>query len=188
VLVELLVRNPTPLGNAPKVPRHPAIPEQDLNLVERLLFLRQSPVFEHTSLNALAALSRMMDEASFSAGDTLWRPGDPSGHVLLLISGSVAAQTADGSRFTLGPGTALGSVESQAGRPRWYTAVAESRTVALRGDAQKLTDVMEDNFEMALDFLAVISQWLLACLENTPGSDLRTFFGGQSGSARADAS
>jgi CRP-like cAMP-binding protein len=184
VLVELLTRNPAPLGAAPQVPRHPAIPEQDLNLVERLLFLRQSPVFEHTSLNALAALSRMMDEVSFAAGDSVWHTGDPSGHVLLIISGSVAAQTADGSRFTLGPGTPLGSIESQAGRPRWYTAVAQSRMVALRGDAQKLTDVMEDNFEMALGFLAVISRWLLVCLENTPGADLRSFFGGQSAAAR----
>ena len=186
VLVDLLVHNPALLGAVPKVPRHAAIPEQDLNLVERLLFLRQSPVFEATSLNALAVMSRSMEERSFAAGETVWRTGDPSGYVMMIVSGSVVAETADGGRFTLGPGTPLGAVESQAGRPRWYDAVAQTRLVALRGDVQKLIDVMEDNFEMALNFLTVISRWLLASIEATEG-DLRSFFGGQVSSSRPAA-
>jgi CRP/FNR family transcriptional regulator, cyclic AMP receptor protein len=176
-LVDTLARNPTSLSQAPVIPRPLTIPDQDLNLVERLLFLRQSPVFERTSLNALAVLSRAMVESSFSAGETLWRVGEPSAFVLMIASGSATAAFPDGAQISVGSGTPLGAVESQAGRPRWYTATADTKLVALRSEAQTLLDVMEDNVEVALDFLTVVSRWMLMSLENSPGGDVGPFFG-----------
>ena len=176
-LLDTLAANPRLLADAPVTPRNPSIPDQDLNLVERLLFLRQSPVFARSSLNALAVLSRAMVESTFAAGETLWRAGEPSGTVLMLVTGSVVAEFPNGERVALGPGTPLGAVESQAARPRWYTATADTRVVALRGEVQALLDVMEDNVEVALDFLTVVSRWMLASLENTPGGDVGRFFG-----------
>jgi CRP-like cAMP-binding protein len=177
LLLGVLMRHPRLLAGAQVVPRHPAIPDQDLNLVERLLFVRQSPAFAQTSLNALAALSRAMVEVSFPAGTTLWQDQEPAGTVLLIVSGSVSAVFPSGERFSLGAGMPLGALEAQAGRPHWYTAIAETKVVALRGDIQGLVDIMEDNFPMTLDTLAVLSRWLLAVLERTSDGDLRSFFG-----------
>jgi CRP/FNR family transcriptional regulator, cyclic AMP receptor protein len=176
-LVDTLSRNPMLLSRAPLIPRKLAIPDQDLNLVERLLFLRQSPVFERTSLNALAVLSRAMGESSFEAGQTLWREGEPSGTILLVLSGSATAAFPNGARVPLGPGTPMGALESHAERPRWYTVTADSNLVALRSEVQVLLDVMEDNVEVALDFLTVVCQWLLASLESTPDGNVGRFFG-----------
>ena len=52
-----------------------------------------------------------------------------------------------------------------AGAPRLYRAVTQSPVVALQGNVENLIDSFEDNFEMAMDYLAVMSQWLLELLE-----------------------
>jgi hypothetical protein len=57
--------------------------------------------------------------------------------------------------------------------PRWYDAVTETRLAVLQGNAEALIDVFEDNFEMAMDYLAVLSQGLLEILESRPAQEAR---------------
>jgi CRP-like cAMP-binding protein len=141
-------------------------PVGDLDLVERILFLRQVSPFARSSINALAELSRGMAEVALSPGTTLWDEGEPSGTVLLIVSGTVACTARDGQAiFKLGPGAPLGAVESMAERPRWYTATTETKVTALQGSIEGLIDVFEDNFEMAMDYLAVMARAQVRLLE-----------------------
>jgi hypothetical protein len=48
---------------------------------------------------------------------------------------------------------------------RWYDAVTETRVVALQGNAEALIDVFEDNFDMAMDYLAVMSRAQIRLLD-----------------------
>jgi hypothetical protein len=59
----------------------------------------------------------------------------------------------------------VGAVESVADVPRWYRAVTATPLVALSGDVDGLFDVIEDNFDMGLDYLSVMSQWLISLLQ-----------------------
>jgi hypothetical protein len=43
--------------------------------------------------------------------------------------------------------------------------VTETQLVALQGNAEALIDVFEDNFEMAMDYLAMVARGLLRILE-----------------------
>ena len=159
----------------------PIAPAGDLDLVERILFLRQVSPFAQSSINALAELSRGMAEVSLPAGTRLWEEGEASGTVLLLVSGTIACTArGDEATFTTGPGAPLGAVESMAERPRWYTAVTETKVTALQGSIEGLIDVFEDNFDMAMDYLAVMARAQIRLLElrvSATGAELERFYG-----------
>jgi CRP-like cAMP-binding protein len=138
----------------------------NLDLVERILFLKQFGVFRRASVNALAELSRGLTEIAFPAGTVLWRVGEPPGGLLLVLGGRVRGSRTDcTSCFTLGPGSPLGALEAVAERPRWFDAVAETNVTALHGSAEGLFDVFEDNPGMGLDYLAVMAQSLALALD-----------------------
>jgi CRP-like cAMP-binding protein len=147
-------------------PDTPPPAPMNLDLVERILFLKQFGVFRRASVNALAELSRGLTEIAFPAGTVLWRAGEPPGGLLLLLSGRVRGSRGDcASCFTLGPGSPLGGLEAVAERPRWFDAVAETNVTALHGSAEGLFDVFEDNPTMGLDYLAVMAQSLATALD-----------------------
>ena len=144
----------------------PSVPPADLDLVERILFLRQVSPFAQSSINALAGLARGMAEVAFPPGTRLWDEGEASGTVLMIVSGTVTGAARGGeATFTAGPGTPLGAVESMAERPRWYAATTETKVTALQGSVEGLIDVFEDNFEITMDYLAVMARAQIRLLE-----------------------
>ena len=137
----------------------------DIDLVDRILFLRRMSVFERSSISALADLGRAMAQVRFEPGTTLWQEGEPAPSVFLIRSGTLRASSAAGVVFRPGPGFPLGALEALGEAPRWYEAVTETPVVALQGHASALVDVFEDNFDMAMDYLAVIAQSTLRVLD-----------------------
>jgi CRP-like cAMP-binding protein len=123
-------------------------------------------VFERASINALAELSRQATQVRFPPGTTLWHEGDAAPGMFLVVSGTVLATSEGrGLRFRFGPGSAVGAVEATADLSRFYDAVTETEVVALQGSSEALIDVFEDNFEMAMDYLAVLARFMLRVLE-----------------------
>lgn len=133
------------------------IPKRPLDLVERVLILRNMAVFRKTNVNALSVLSERMPEVRVAAGTQLFDIGESPTFSAFLVEGTARCTTADGRSFVYGPGTAAGGVESLAGKPRWYRAVAQTELVYLRGSADSLVDMMEDNFDLGRDFVAMLA-------------------------------
>jgi CRP-like cAMP-binding protein len=174
-IIDVVVR--LHLDPAARVPdcRVPGDPNHELDIVERIFFLRQMQVFQRASINALAELSRAMNQVRFEPGVTLWREDEPAPGLYLILSGTVRASSESrGLLFRPGPGFPLGAHEAVAEVPRWYEAVTETRLAVLQGNAEALIDVFEDNFEMAMDYLAVLSQALIEILESRPAQEART--------------
>lgn len=146
-----------PAAGVPELPPDEGHPGE-IDLVDRILFLRRMEVFRRSSVTALADLGRAMAQVRFEAGTTLWHEGEPGPSILLLRSGFVAARSAAGPSFRAGPGFPLGALEALGELPRWYEAVSETPVVALQGHMGALVDVFEDHFEMAMDYLAVVAQ------------------------------
>jgi CRP-like cAMP-binding protein len=165
-VVDLIIRlRLDPTAGAPPF-QLPVDPAGELDLVERIFFLRKMAVFERASINALAELSRQTTQVRFASGITLWREGDPAPGVYLMLSGTVRATSEGrGLDFRFGAGSAVGAVEATADLPRFYDAVTETEVVALQGNSEALIDVFEDNFEMAMDYLAVLARFMLRVLE-----------------------
>ena len=91
----------------------------------------------------------------------LWQIGAPSGFMYAILTGRVHCTTEDGTRFVCGPGYPLGNLESQCGAPRWYEAVTETAVTALRNETDAFLDTIEQHFEMALDFVAMMAASLI---------------------------
>jgi CRP-like cAMP-binding protein len=149
----------------PSEPLPFAVSQRPLDLVERLLFLRQIRVFSQTNLNALAALSRQLKEVRYPAGTLLWSQGDSSEHALMLVSGTVECSTGQGKRFRYGTATVMGGIEGLAGKPRWYDATSAEPVVALLGRSDELVDLLEDDFSMGIEFTGMLASNLVALLE-----------------------
>jgi CRP-like cAMP-binding protein len=138
----------------------------ELDLVERIFYLRRFPVFSEASINALAELSRSLTEVRFGPAVPLWSSGDAAPYALLVVDGAVdcAIPGAD-VRFQAGAGWGLGTMESIAELPRWHDAATAGPVIALHGAMEGLIDIFEDNAEMAMSFLALLSRGLLSYVE-----------------------
>ena len=139
--------------------------DRELDLVERLVFLRRGTALELANMDTLVELARNMEELRFDRGDVLWEPGAPSGFVYIIAGGTVRCNfKAEGHHFRAGPGYPLGNIESLAAEPRWFQAVAESPLVILRGSTDVFLDVVEDHFEMARGFVAAMALGIIRVL------------------------
>ncbi len=163
--LELLLRHRLdPSAFFAEPPREPP-GQAGFDLVDRLLLLRRMPVFERSSVTALAELARTMAHVRFEAETVLWQEGEPSPGILLVCGGSVRATGSGGIDFRAGPGFPLGALEALGQRPRWYEAVAQSAVDALHGPIDVVVDLLEDNFEMAMDYLAIPARATLRILD-----------------------
>ena len=165
-LLDLVIRSKTPPFQGPSPIAPVRDTWKDLDLVERIFFLRSIPAFKRSSINALAELSRNTTQVRFQAGTVLWKAGEPGLTTYLLIDGTVSGLVAEsGVSFRTGAGTPLGAAEMMAELPRWYDLQAETPVVALQGSSEALLDVFEDNNEMALDYLALWARAVLGLIE-----------------------
>ena len=139
----------------------PVPTDRDMNLLERLIMIRQGELFEAVGLEAGVLLATSMRQFRWNAGDELWKPGDSSGRMFIIVDGEVEATLENGEKFEAGLGYPLGNIESLAHAPRWYRPVATTDVVALRADHESFFDVMEDDFEVAEAFLKAMSMGIL---------------------------
>jgi CRP-like cAMP-binding protein len=169
-IVEHVVRFPDTVFLLTPSTEGPPTPPRELDLVERIFFLRKSPVFLNASISALGQLARGLTEVRMPAGTRLWREGEATGWGSMIVSGSIRCTSARGHDFVAGPGIVLGSLDAVAEVPRWFDAVTETPVVALQANMQYLIDVFEDNFAMAIDYLGVQARWLLEILDRSLAS------------------
>jgi CRP-like cAMP-binding protein len=166
-LINIIARQPNPWAHVPIAPDPGLARARELDLVERIFFLRQSSPFRQASINTLAELSRGFTEVRPEPGTALWNAGDPSTFLSLIVSGDVICTTPGGVGQRLGPGTPLGSIE----QPRWYSAVTRTQVTALNIPIATLIDVFEDNFGMAMDYTALMARWLMDTFESLQYGD-----------------
>lgn len=144
----------------------PPLPPEALDLVERMLSLRRTLAM-HTHIDELAELARAAQEVHFRKDAPLWFASETAGNMLILVRGSVRAHTNDGQSFRFGPGDLVGGLDTLAGTPRWYDAVAERHVIALSLERDAILDLCEDQAELGFDFLRLLATMLLALRERT---------------------
>lgn len=135
---------------------------REMNLVERLVYLRRMPLFAESSLDAVTELARALVEVHVPAGEVLWRVGDEARSLCCVVRGSALA-TIPGNPATIRyrDYALLGGICSLAEAPRYHDAVAETPLVLLELEVSRLLDVIEDNHEMGLAILGGLAKELL---------------------------
>jgi CRP-like cAMP-binding protein len=136
-------------------------PAGPLDLVERILRLRQSFALQRSFVAEVAEIARAAQEARYRPGTKLWSVGDQADHAVILLCGVIDCESADGAVFRFGPGDIIGNLDTMASMPRWFNAVAAEHVVALVLPAEVMIDVLEDHTELAFDFLRMFSAGLV---------------------------
>lgn len=165
--------SPSPAHSDPE--RSPAATSgTSLNLVQRLVALHRCMAFPSTNMDALAELARHLHEVRIRPGRDFWKEGEPSGSFLLVVSGGVVRESPEGTwRQEFGPGEVVGQTEALSGLPRRSRLRAQTPTVALEVALEALFDILEDHFNMAVDFTAELARELTRLLDMGPGPSPR---------------
>jgi CRP-like cAMP-binding protein len=162
VLAENRAADPAPYV-APVTAYDAMIGERPLDIVERIFLLRRMRVFAEANVNSLAGIARAMTEERHGAGERLWKAGDRADHTYFVVKGMLRLTWNDGrSVQKVGPGYVLGGMESLVEAPRWNDLVTDEPAVVLRGKRASLIDLFEDDYELALRFLAMVAGLLVA--------------------------
>jgi CRP-like cAMP-binding protein len=147
-----------------------ARPVGELGLVEKLFYLRRALDFAESRVEGLADLAQDAKAVRIERGEALWEVGDLSEHNVLLLEGVIAGSSVEPAQsFEFGPGALVGGIDSLAGEPRWYRAVAKEPVTALYIRTQHLLDVIEDDVEFAMDVLRVFARALRSLQLQVPG-------------------
>jgi CRP-like cAMP-binding protein len=148
------------------IPAHLQVEGRDLDLVERILAIRQVPAFGRSSLDSVARYARLLEEVHLPEGAVLWREGEPCRTYLHVVQGELRG-VRDKGRGVLryGPPSMPGLFGVLSGRERrWYTAIAKTPIVALQVDRELILDLLEDDYEMAAFCLKLSARRLIRFL------------------------
>jgi len=158
-----------PLGSLPR----------SLDLVQRLVRAREAPFFRSSNVTVMTELLRFQEPRRLDAGELLWESGEPVSSMALVLEGRCRAKTRGGDPAAVGEplerrsrharhetlypaGSVLGAWEIFAVESRAETVRAEAETWILEIDRVLLTDVLEDHFEFALDYLEKMASEIVA--------------------------
>jgi CRP-like cAMP-binding protein len=132
-----------------------------LGLVERMIVLRQRLPFTSARLEALAILAYESKEITWPAGEIVSRCGDPARAAYFILDGDLHVARADRRPARLGPGGAIGLLESLAGLPHTSTSTVATPVRALEIASTAIFDVLEDHPDLGLAMLATFAGGLL---------------------------
>jgi ATP/ADP translocase/HEAT repeat protein len=138
-----------------------ARPEDTMNTtLEKILFLRSSPLFGQVASEDLAPLARVATIEDFSPGQRLVTEDELGDRLYVLISGKVAV-TRRGERLaTLGPGEALGEMAILDAAPRSATVTAEEETSALCIGSEEFYEILHEQVEIAEGVIRLLTRRL----------------------------
>jgi HEAT repeat protein len=136
-----------------------------LGTMERILFLREVPIFGNLTPEDLAQIADLSSERVFEDGDYLCREGELGDELFVIVEGQVCvAKQSDGSMRTLRTlraGEQVGELAILREQPRSASVIAQGshvRALVLRGDA--LQAILRDRPQVAMAMLSSLAERL----------------------------
>ena len=142
--------------------RYPERWEESLHArTQRLLFLREVPMFRALSLDDLHQLAAVLEERAVAAGETILRKGDPGDELLIIASGRVRIQD-DVELAILEAPQFFGELSLLDHEPRAADAVALTDTNLLALRAADLDELMAHRPSIQEEILRELARRLRA--------------------------
>lgn len=153
--------------------------EESIVSMERLLFLRQIPLFSQLRLEELEAVERIARTVEYVDKETIVREGTPGEELYLLEAGEVEIVkgygTAQELRLNrLGPGSTFGEMSVLDGAPRSATVVAAGDARLLVLDGARLRELIHERPEMAFEIFRVLAARVRAAEARLAEADPRS--------------
>lgn len=132
-------------------------PAEKLGMVDRLIMLRALMPFAKGRIEALAALAQASEEVRLPEKTELGTIGEPATSVVILLEGTASVTRPGMAALVVGPGHAIGALETL-GEVPFTSAIRTLGPVrALRCPGAALFDVLEDHTDLALAMIESLS-------------------------------
>lgn len=117
-----------------------------------------------SQLEHLLSISRRVD---VEPGHVLFKRGDPTHHVVQVMSGEVELRSPTSPTWTIADSGTAGMLDLMRSRLHARTGVATTPVRILEVDAEDYRDYLEDNFDVSLAILARLSSELAVQMTNS---------------------
>ena len=129
--------------------------------MERLLTLKQIPLFKDLSLEQLEAVHQIAEEVEFLEGEVIMREGDRGDQLYLMIEGRVRVylhyrERNERALNEQSAGTYFGEMAVLSGEKRTATVVASERCRMLSLDGDSLRELLSQMPEISFEIFKVL--------------------------------
>jgi len=138
-----------------------------LTTVEKVIFLRDIDIFEHTKTEDLAHIALITGEEEVEKGQTVFREGDISDSMYVVIEGSIRL-TRDGEEVMIAERKdVFGSWTLFDDEPRVVTATVLEDCHLLKVDKEDFIDLLADNVKITESILRTMVRRLRNLMTRT---------------------
>ena len=131
-----------------------------LTIVEKVLFLQDVDIFENTTTEDLSHIAAITDEINIKANTDIYKVGDVSDSMYLLIEGKVRLHHNDRQVMIAQVKDAFGTWALFDDEPRVVTATTIEDSVLLKINREDFYDLLADHLQITLGILKTLSKRL----------------------------
>ncbi len=125
--------------------------------IEKAELVRGTDLFSGLRTKDQAVVATLADEREYPVGYVIYREGEPSTELYILVEGRIVGRQGDRVLFTAQAGETVGDLALLDGLPRDYEAVVLEPTRVLALEREAFFNLMEERFQMVRDVLTHIT-------------------------------
>jgi HEAT repeat protein len=146
-----------------------AIQQKEVFAMNRIMFLRETPLFQYLALDDLLIIDAALASEEFLAGETIFTEGSLGSDFYIVFRGTVLIQKKLGAGeqelARLSPGECFGEMALFDDSPRSATAVSKTDCTLLTLERSRFSSLLTQRPEMGLEICRVLSLRLRAANE-----------------------
>ena len=129
-------------------------------VVEKMLFLRQVPLFSNMATSELTQVASIAREVIYPAGSRIIQEGERGDNMFLIADGEVSIQRGETVLKTLHPKDFFGEMSIIDGEARSASALAQTDCLLLRIDRADFNDLLSTYNSAAISVIRALIQRL----------------------------
>jgi CRP/FNR family transcriptional regulator, cyclic AMP receptor protein len=137
-----------------------------LTSVDRLLFVRQVPIFKELRDDFIVRLASVMNELSYPANYTIFQQGQEGRSLYILVSGRVKVHIGDTKLAEVDKGKYFGEMAVFDTQPRSASITTLESCECLELTQEQLYDAIEETPEIAVNIIRELSRLVRKLNEN----------------------
>lgn len=129
-------------------------------LIEKVLVLRSSEIFENTPESDLVELAAIVEEIYLDAGKVLFLKGDTGNSMYFIYSGSIKIHDGEHILAVLGENEIVGELSILDSESRSASATMEEDSILLKLEQEAFYDIMLNNADILKGILKTLCKRL----------------------------
>ena len=129
-----------------------------LAAIEKVIFLKSVDIFSHATIEELGKIAALTEEVRFEPGETVFRKGDPTDAIYLILAGRVAIESNGQIVREMTEKQAFGTVAALDRKPAIHTVKTIDAVHALKLNAQDFDDILAVDFELVRAVIHALCQ------------------------------